>query len=109
MKMLIVTMELPARLFYLKGWAENIAIHSSELQIIIQTTTYLLSDLVSMEMVVQKYALFSLFWDTTSPDKMSRMNNSLDIQWAIDIKNSIKQIFLYEKKKSNYLFKRECR
>jgi len=39
-----------------------------------------------------KHTLYELFLDNPSAEKVNRLNHTLNIQWAIDIKNSIKEI-----------------
>jgi hypothetical protein len=43
---------------------------------------------VSMETLLRHYALHELFINNASPEKIERYNRTLNIQWAIDIKNS---------------------
>jgi hypothetical protein len=45
----------------------------------------------SMEHVLQIYALNQLFFEELGQKKVQRYNHSLNLQWAIDIKNSINE------------------
>jgi len=43
-----------------------------------------------MEKMFQNYACNELFFQKNSADKLERLNRTLNIQWAIDIKNQMK-------------------
>ena len=42
-----------------------------------------------IEHVLQMYALNQLFFENLSEEKINRFNRTLNIQWAIDIKNQL--------------------
>ena len=62
---------------------------------------YLLEDPSSLENLLRLYALHSLFFEKVPTINLERLNRTLNIQWAIDIKR--KQIYNcnHENKKSN--------
>jgi len=76
-----------ARLFYLKGWAENVSVYDANLQLIIKPIPYFFYDTLSLEKILQQYALNQLFFENLPEEKIQRYNRTLNIQWAIDIKN----------------------
>jgi hypothetical protein len=78
-----------ARLFYLKGWAEGVKAADLDAASIRQALPLLSSDPESIEILLQKYALQVVFFDKISEEKTKRLNRTLRIQWAIDLKNSI--------------------
>jgi hypothetical protein len=42
-----------------------------------------------MNILLQKHALFELFVGNAKQDKINRFNSTLNIKWAIDIKNEL--------------------
>ena len=48
----------------------------------------MLNDIVEVKNLLQKYVMKSLFFQNISEQKIHRFNRTLNIQWAIDIKNS---------------------
>ncbi len=77
-----------AKKYYLKGLAELYDITNSNKKMILYARQYYQNDIASMELLLQQYALHELFFDDVSDSKLERLNRSLNIQWAIDIKNS---------------------
>jgi hypothetical protein len=49
---------------------------------------YYLNDLKTLQLGLQKYALIQLFSKSLPEERIQRLNRTLNIQWAIDIKNS---------------------
>jgi tetratricopeptide (TPR) repeat protein len=76
--------------FYLKGIVENLNISECNTQMIIKAIRYYLNDIESLQKILQLHALHETFLDKTSPGKIQLFNRGLNIQWAIDIKNSIR-------------------
>ncbi|MFM8319007.1 MAG: hypothetical protein ACKOAV_11650, partial [Bacteroidota bacterium] len=50
------------------------------------------NDTENIQIILQKHALYELIFGNPSAEKVNRLNHTLNIQWAIDIKNSIKDI-----------------
>ncbi len=46
-------------------------------------------DIESMKEFLQNFAMQKLFFEDLPKEKLERFNRSLDIQWAMDIKNSL--------------------
>jgi hypothetical protein len=76
-----------ARLFYLKGWVENIHIKDSTFHCLQEALPLIEKDSDSIETLLQKYAINQLFFGDVSKEQINRLNKTLNIQWAIDIKN----------------------
>ena len=54
-----------------------------------KTRSYYQDDIESMEKILQNHALNELFFSDASNEKIERLNRTLNIQWAIDIKNQL--------------------
>ena len=75
-----------ARLFYFKGWAEAVSQDETDAVCVQEALSHLAHDSESIENLLQKYALYELFFGTDNEELVNRLNKSLNIQWAIDIK-----------------------
>jgi tetratricopeptide (TPR) repeat protein len=73
---------------YLKGLSEKVKTSDFDKTLLLSAQGYYRNDIVSMETLLQHYALYELFFINPSPEKIGRYNRTLNIQWAIDIKNS---------------------
>jgi len=49
---------------------------------------YYQADSKCLQQILQKFALRHLFLDESEPEVIQRLNKSLDIEWAMDIKNN---------------------
>jgi hypothetical protein len=78
-----------AKLNYLKGLANSINLIDCKQSLILYARKFYADDIESFEKLFQKYALRELFIEDAIPKKIDRFNKSLNIQWAIDLKNSI--------------------
>ncbi len=56
---------------------------------LLSTLPYYLNDISSITNIFQNYALNELFFQDSSAVKLERLNRTLNIQWAIDIKNQL--------------------
>jgi hypothetical protein len=74
---------------YLEGFADSIGIVYCRKGMICSTLNYYLNDIESMNILLQKHALFELFVGNAKQDKINRFNSTLNIKWAIDIKNEL--------------------
>jgi len=74
-----------ARLFYLKGWAEAVNEHDADNTCIQEALSQLALDSESIETILRKHALHEVFFGNAGPDKINRLNRTLNIQWALDI------------------------
>jgi hypothetical protein len=76
-----------ARVFYLKGWSENIAIQDVTSECIVASLPFMVGDIESMEILLQKYAMQEILLGKLDTTLQQRLNRTLNIQWAINIKN----------------------
>jgi len=79
-----------ARIYYLKGIFNSLTSNECNEEFIFSARKFYLKDMVSMEKLFQNYALHELFIQEASADKIERLNRTLNIQWAIDIKKQKK-------------------
>jgi hypothetical protein len=75
-----------ARIFYLKGWAESVTMMSADTLCLKKALLPLMYDSASMELLLHNCALRELFFETASTSYNNRLNRTLKIQWAMDIK-----------------------
>jgi hypothetical protein len=80
-----------AIMFYLKGWAESINIEDISDELIQKAIPVLKDDNESLVQMLQLYAIYQLFFESPDAEKFNRYNRSLNLQWAIDIKNQLMQ------------------
>jgi tetratricopeptide (TPR) repeat protein len=76
-----------ARLFYSREWTKNVAIKDLSAKNVSQVLPLLAYDIESIELLLQKFALQETFLTQTLPELQQRLNRTLNIQWAIEIKN----------------------
>ena len=76
------------RLFYLKGWSEQLDVIDVTAECVAAALPQLANDIESIENLLQKYALRVILLECSEKDLQHRLNRTLNIQWAIDIKNS---------------------
>jgi hypothetical protein len=74
-----------ARLFYLKGWAENIQPTEADAACLQQALPLLAGDTESIEVLLQAYALHQIFFERTDPVQVQRLDRTLGLGWALDI------------------------
>jgi hypothetical protein len=80
-----------AKIYFLKGLADSIKSIDANKQLILNFRYYYKDDIESMEKILQQHALHELFFKSTNKDKIERLSRTLNIQWAIDIDNSIRK------------------
>ena len=78
-----------ARIYYLKAIFNSLTLNECNAKFILSARKFYLKDIVSMQQLFQNYALYELFFQENSGDKIERLNRTLNIQWAIDIKNQL--------------------
>lgn len=74
--------------YYLIGWAKclnSMEVDKSFLQI---SLPYIIRNTDSLEILLQKYALYETFLGNSSQEQLNRFTQSLNIQWALDILKS---------------------
>jgi len=76
-----------AKTYFLKGLADSIKLIDANKKLIFQGIYYYQDDIESKEKILQQHALHELFFSNSKKDKIERLNRTLNIQWAIDIKN----------------------
>ncbi len=77
-----------ARSFYLKGWAESVSVTDVDKSCLRQAIQYFPNDVKSLEHLLHHYAIHEVFLGDLSQDKVQRFNQTLSLQWALDIKKS---------------------
>jgi hypothetical protein len=80
-----------ARLFYLKGWAENVSVSDATTELITEALPYFVNDSESIEKLMQAHALHEVVFNSPSVQKIKQLNSTLNIQWFLDIHNSLPQ------------------
>ena len=76
-----------AQFFYIKGCCTNLTIKDASTIFISKTIPLVVDKLECIELLFQKFALHEIMLDPTLPELQQRLNQTLNIQWAIDIKN----------------------
>jgi hypothetical protein len=74
-----------AKLFYLKGWAECVAIKDVVVTCIQEALPMIASDSKSIDNLLQYYAVNLVMMGKPSRELTDRLNRTLNIQWALDI------------------------
>jgi len=80
-----------ARLFFLKGWAKAIELNDEVLECLVEAFPLITKDTESIENLLQKFALRELFIGAGKEELIKRLNRTLNIQWAVDIKTQFPQ------------------
>ena len=83
-----------ARFFYLKGLVKNLTLIETNSECVEQVLPYLTNDTESIEKLMQNYALRELFFGDSDQNKIQRLNQSLNIKWAMDIKKEFPGVAL---------------
>jgi len=78
-----------ARRLCLKGLTELIPADVCRKTLLLESHQYYQGDMACMENMLYYHALHELFFEDNSTEKINRFNRTLNIQWAIDIKNSL--------------------
>jgi tetratricopeptide (TPR) repeat protein len=78
-----------AHSFYLKGWAENAKVTDVDKSCLRQAIPYFPNDVKSLEHLLHHYAIHEIFLGDSSQEKIQRLNQTLSLQWALDIKKSL--------------------
>jgi len=74
-----------AKLFYLKGWSENVNVTDVNDACIREALSKMTGDNTSIEILLQKFAVYQLTQGNVSSMLSDRLNRTLNIQWVIDI------------------------
>jgi hypothetical protein len=80
-----------AIVYYLKGWAESISLEDISDELIQKAIPVLKDDNESLVKMLQLYAIHQLFLENPAAENINRYNRTLNLQWAIDIKNQLMQ------------------
>jgi len=78
-----------ARSYYLKGWAENVKVTDVDKSCLRQAIPYFPNDVKSLEHLIHHYVIHEIFLGELSQEKIQRFNRTLNLQWAIDLKNQM--------------------
>jgi hypothetical protein len=73
------------RLFYIRGWVNRISTIEVNEALVQKALPYLIYDTESLEAVLQKYAIHEAFLCNSYSEQLQRLNQTLNIQWALDI------------------------
>jgi len=76
-----------AQTFYLKGWAEQVGIQSISNEVFCKALPLLAQDIEALEQFLQTYAIQVLFFENPSQAKIQMLNQTLNLQWALDIQS----------------------
>jgi tetratricopeptide (TPR) repeat protein len=74
---------------YLKKYTLQLPASKVDKDVILSSIPVFTSNPEALESMIKKYALHEILFDDVSEDKINRFQRTLDIQWAVDIKNSI--------------------
>jgi tetratricopeptide (TPR) repeat protein len=80
-----------ASLFYLKGLVEHLNTNDVNHSLIKEIIPFLVEDSSSIEILLQKYAIAQVALGNLSQQLVECINKSLNIQWAIDIRDILHQ------------------
>ncbi len=83
-----------ARFYYLKGLVNNITIIETNSEYVEKVLPHLTNDTESIEKIMQNYAFRELFFGDSYQNKILRLNQSLNIKWAMDIKKEFPGVAL---------------
>jgi hypothetical protein len=78
-----------SKTYLLKGLADSITSIDANGDLILSARDYFKTDIESGRKLIYQHALHELFFTNPKPEKIQRFNRTLNIQWAIDIKNTI--------------------
>ena len=78
-----------SRLNYIKGWVEGVEIIDVKDSIIKESLPVIYKFPESMENLLRKYALNQLFFSQKSNKHTEHLGRTINLQWAIDIKNKL--------------------
>jgi hypothetical protein len=76
-----------AQTFYLKGWAEHVGIQSISNEVFCEALPLLAQDSEALEQFLQTYAIQVLFFENPAQAKIQMLNQTLNLQWALDIQS----------------------
>ncbi len=77
-----------AQAIFLNYWAESITVDDISDELAHLAIQALQHDSTSLEHFLQVYAQHELFFGNASQEKINRLNKTLNVQWAIEIKES---------------------
>lgn len=77
------------KVHYLKGIAYAIEVHDLNEATLVKLLVNYINDYDYMKKILEKYALNKLFFSNEKLTIINRFNQSLNIKWAIDIKNKL--------------------
>ena len=75
-----------AKTFYKKGIVEALLISEATEEIVFEILNHIKEDAFSIEILICKHALYSILFTNPEKDQFNKFNNSLNLQWALDIK-----------------------
>jgi translation initiation factor 1 (eIF-1/SUI1) len=80
-----------SRLFYLKGWADGVMVSDATIELVTEALPYFVNDTESIEKILQQHALHEVVFNAAPQAKIKQLNSTLNIQWFLDIHNSLPQ------------------
>jgi tetratricopeptide (TPR) repeat protein len=72
-------------LFYLKGLSEAIDLNDVTPEMIHGLLFHLVENSINIDNLLQAYAQYELSFGSPSPEKINRLNKTLNLQWVMDI------------------------
>lgn len=79
------------KLEYLKGWAKNVTVIEATKELIFNALPYFINDSESIEKLMQVHALHEVVFNAPPAEKIKQLNSTLNLQWFLDIHNSLPQ------------------
>jgi hypothetical protein len=77
--------------YFLGDWIAGISATESTQFLLQEAMPYFIYHTDSLEIILQKYALHETFLGNSTPQQLQRLNQTLDIQWALDIVDSFSE------------------
>ena len=78
-----------AKKWYLINWVDNIEMIALDVNLTKSLICLCKDQIELIEILLQYFAINKILCENLSEEKIQRFNRTLNIQWAIDIKNSI--------------------
>ena len=80
-----------AKAGYLRGMAGSLELPNSEMGAVLHARGHDKDDIASLEKLLHQHALRQLFFEQPAKEKIERCNSTLNLQWAVEVKNGFKQ------------------
>jgi hypothetical protein len=77
------------RMVFFNSISREVNFNHCDEKLIFEILFHMRRDIESMEILLHKHALYELFINDALTEKIKRFNDTLNIQWALEIKNQI--------------------